>query len=289
VSVSTKIKEAASAKVADIGNQQVACVIPMRLASTRLEKKMLAQIGDLSVSQRCVGRALEIFNDVEQVKVIVAVDSVQLKEHILKAHPEVEIQITNAQIPSGTDRVFEAFCQYLTDKKIEQSRFSGIINLQGDVPFVAKEGLQRVARYFLESDSEQLIQNPIVTLAQNFTSDLNFEDPSAVKVISDRFGRALYFSRFPIPYSKVPYCAQADLVPEAKLHVGVYGYTPQMLAQFCSHAPTPLELLEGLEQLRALWLGARILVFQTECDSGESYRGIDTIKDLEWAKNFAKK
>jgi 3-deoxy-manno-octulosonate cytidylyltransferase (CMP-KDO synthetase) len=270
----------------------VACVIPMRLASTRLENKMLAQVGDQSVSQRCVGRALEIFKEEKRVKVIVAVDSLLLKEHILKRYPDVDVQITNPEIPSGTDRVFQAFCQFSKEKNISDSIFAGIINLQGDVPFVAREGLQRVASYFLEGKSEQLLAHPIVTLAQNFStassSDSNFEDASAVKVICDRNGRALYFSRFPIPYSKVPFQARDHVNPEAKLHVGVYGYTPQMLAQFCAHAPVPLELLEGLEQLRALWMGADILVFQSECEAGESYRGIDTIKDLEWAKNFAK-
>lgn len=267
----------------------VVCVIPMRLGSTRLKEKMLAPIGRQSLAQRCVGRALEIFKDSPKVYVVAAVDSEVLQKHLIAAHPKVQVVMTDPEIPSGTDRVAVALGLFLSEKKLKLENCLGVINLQGDIPFVGTEGLKKVADYYFQSSTEELEKIGMITLAQEFPQDMNYEDPAAVKVIKDNLGRALYFSRLPIPHSKVSaaeWLKDGHDAPAGELHIGVYAYTPKILARFCSHAPTNLDLAEGLEQLRALWLGIEILVVSVEIPPNESFRGIDTKNDLEWAQKF---
>jgi 3-deoxy-manno-octulosonate cytidylyltransferase (CMP-KDO synthetase) len=269
----------------------VVCIVPMRLGSTRLKEKMLAPIGDLSLAQRSVGRALEIFRGLsDKVFVVAAVDGETLKNHLLEAHPKLDVVVTDPEIPSGTDRVSVALGIFLKTKKLNSYDCRGVINLQGDIPFAGSDGLRRCADFFLESSENDLEKLGMITLAQEFPQDMSDQDLAAVKVIKDKWGRAIYFSRHPIPHSKIPASEWLMTHPQmvSELHIGVYGYTPQVLAKLCSHVPTELELCEGLEQLRALWLGIEILVLSVEVPAKESYRGIDTKNDLEWAQKFIK-
>lgn len=268
-------------------SQVVLVVVPLRIASTRLPKKITANIAGASLAQRTLGRALEIFRGDPNVKVVAAVDHAKIAEELKQHFPHLHVVMTDPEIPSGTDRVFAA-SQIVSTSLLKQGvHVKGIINLQGDIPFVGYDGLRRMANYFIDADVEDLEAASMLTLSQSWPRDQDYEDPAAVKVISDRDGFAIYFSRHAIPHSKIPSAKVSveDLVGE--LHIGVYGYTPGTLALICTHAPIALELAEGLEQLRALWLGHKILVFKTEPADNESYRGIDTAKDLAWAKRFA--
>ena len=119
---------------------------------------------------------------------------------------------------------------------------------------------------------------PMATLAARLTDEDELRDPGVVKVVTDRQGRALYFSRSLIPYPRDPEAA-ADLYGK---HIGLYAYRQEFLIEFASRDPSPLERAEGLEQLRALEYGARIQVMLTEYDSV----AIDTPEDLEMARRL---
>ena len=110
---------------------------------------------------------------------------------------------------------------------------------------------------------------------------MNETDLGSVKIACDTSDKALYFSRFPIPCSRI--LDRSAL----RLHVGVYAYTPSSLEKFCRSPISSLEKLEGLEQLRALNEGVPIYCVQVTCNKGESFRGIDTPSDLEWAERFS--
>jgi 3-deoxy-manno-octulosonate cytidylyltransferase (CMP-KDO synthetase) len=164
--------------------------------------------------------------------------------------------MTSADLPSGLDRVAAAARDLEDDV---------IVNIQGDEPFVSPAGLDHLV---------QLFKNPDVlmgTLAAPFPVGEDLGDPNRVKVVMDRFGRALYFSRSPIPHG--------DERP--LLHVGVYAYRRATLLELARLGPCPLERAERLEQLRALWNGIPIHVAVGDYGS----LGIDTPEDLERARH----
>lgn len=271
---------------------QVLAVIPLRLASSRVPKKILADIGGQSLAQRTVGRAFKALGDNPQVRILAAVDDIATEQHLKKHYPDLTVVLTSPDIPSGTDRVFAAVMEWIKKNPQGRSSVKGVLNIQGDMPFAGVEGLRQAAGFYENASPADLQRFGMITLAQPWPSDQSLDAMSAVKVLSDREGSALYFSRYPIPYSmKNPPKASSKLpdvefVPD--MHIGLYGYTLESLAQLASHAPIELERSESLEQLRALWLGIKILVLKTHPESFESFRGIDTPADLSWARNFAK-
>ncbi len=262
----------------------IIAVLPLRLESSRISKKVLADIKGKSLSVRTVERALKAFEKSPNIVVVAAVDNEKVAEHLKKYFPKLRVELTDPGLPSGTDRVFAAVGQMIKENSGLKSKIKGIINIQGDMPFLSAGGLDQVAQYFLNRDSK-LDQNFMLTLAQSWPKDQKYDDIGAVKVISDKNGRAIYFSRFPIPYSRLTWKKSKELIGD--LHIGVYGYTLESLASFCATASTDFERSESLEQLRALWLGIPIYVLNTEPEKGSSYRGIDTPKDLLWAKKWA--
>jgi len=186
--------------------------------------------------------------------ILVATDSPRVAEAVGAAGGQAIL--TRADLSSGLDRVAEAA------RDLEDGI---IVNIQGDEPFVSAAGLDRLVSLF---------RNPHVrmgTLAAPFPVDEDIADPNRVKVVVDQQGRALYFSRSPIPHGK-------DAVP--LLHVGVYGYRRDTLLELSRLGPCPLERTERLEQLRALWHGIHIYVAVGEYGSV----GIDTPEDLERAR-----
>ncbi len=269
----------------------VLAILPMRIGSTRIKTKMSQMIGSQSLAERSLERALTAFKNTSQVCVCIAVDDLKLAQTLEKKFPAAKVILTSPEIPTGTDRVFTASIEFLKSIPQEQQKnLKGVLNIQGDMPFMDPEGLKKIADFFLESDETTLNQFPMATLAQEWPTDQNYKEKSAVKVISNRQGGAIYFSRLPIPYGreKIPTPKkQIDNSPLRQLHLGVYGYTPQALARFCAQAPTHLELAEGLEQLRALYLGLQILVIPIDTNSKFSWRGIDVPADLSWAKRQA--
>lgn len=258
----------------------IIAALPLRLASTRIPQKVLHPIRGQSLVRRSFARASQAFAQDANVKVIAVVDDVRVEAEIKKYFPQASVVLTDPEIPSGTDRVFAGVRIYLEQNKIPQANVQGVINIQGDMPFMGAEGLHQIAKY-LEINSQKRV---MLTLAQAWPADQPLSDVGAVKVISDREGRAIYFSRFAIPYSRL---TVEEVGPQAEMHIGVYGFTLDSLAEFCAQSATPLERAESLEQLRALWLGIPLQVLNTQVEPQSSYRGIDLPSDLEWAENFS--
>jgi len=198
----------------------------------------------------------------------VATDS----EKVVRAVTEAGGQalLTKADHPSGLDRVAEA-ARILTDTP-DPDPDAVFVNIQGDEPFVSPEGLDHLVRLMGRPDVA------MASLAAPFLDRDEVEDPNRVKVVIDREGRALYFSRSPIPSGYGP--AAIPL-----LHIGVYAYRLRTLFELAALPPSPLETAERLEQLRALWNGIQIHIAVGDYQS----TGIDTPEDLarardQWAK-----
>ena len=168
---------------------------------------------------------------------------------------------------SGLDRVAEA-AGLLPGGAGTPDPEEVVVNVQGDEPFVSPEGLARLVALFDRAEVR------MGTLAAPFPHDEDPLDPSRVKVVLDRDGRALYFSR-----SLIPHGSGSEIAP--LLHVGVYAYRRRTLLELAALAPAPLERAERLEQLRALWNGIPIHVAVGDFVS----IGIDTPADLERARN----
>ena len=176
--------------------------------------------------------------------------------------------MTDAAHVSGTDRLAEVAA------KLELAADAIVVNLQGDEPLIPPEVIDQVAA--------NLLAHPdcaAATLAQTITTRTEFLDPSAVKVVADSQGRALYFSRAPIPWPRDLALAD-DLLPAAfqpRRHIGLYAYRAHLLRQFVSWPEAPLEHIERLEQLRILYQG-----YQIHLDSccRPVPGGVDTPEDL---------
>jgi 3-deoxy-manno-octulosonate cytidylyltransferase (CMP-KDO synthetase) len=179
---------------------------------------------------------------------------------------------TRRDHPSGLDRVAEAAGILAREAAAGSGRAPDsdavFVNVQGDEPFVSPEGLTRLIALF---DRPEVRMG---TIAAPFPHDEDLLDPSRVKVVVDRDGRALYFSRAPIPHGAEPEAARL-------LHVGVYAYRLRTLEELSALPPAPPERIERLEQLRALWNGIPIHVALGDYVS----IGIDTPADLVRARN----
>lgn len=230
-------------------------VIPARYGSTRFPGKPLALLQ---------GRPLIAWT-IEGAKksklastIIVATDD----ERIAKVAKEagVEVVMTDSSLPSGSDRVFAAIQKYDCDVAV---------NIQGDEPLVTGELIDLLAQSFINTQNLDM-----ATLAH----PLGYEEllsANSVKVILNQHDEAIYFSRFPIPYSRVQAGESENLIPLK--HIGMYAYTKEFLGRFCQAPPAGIETRESLEQLRALYLGAKIKVLKV----ADASIGVDTPEDLE--------
>jgi 3-deoxy-manno-octulosonate cytidylyltransferase (CMP-KDO synthetase) len=240
-------------------------IIPARLQSTRLPNKPLQDLGGAPLIVRVLERvrASTALSDVW-----VATDSERVVHAVVEAGGRAVL--TRADHPSGLDRVAEA--AHLLSDAPDSDPDAVFVNIQGDEPFLSPQGLDHLIR---------LMDRPEVrmaSLAAPFLDRDGVEDPNKVKVVIDREGRALYFSRAPIPAGYGP--AAVPL-----LHIGVYAYRRRTLFELAALPPSPLETAERLEQLRALWNGIEIHIAVGEYQS----TGIDTPEDLarardQWAK-----
>jgi 3-deoxy-manno-octulosonate cytidylyltransferase (CMP-KDO synthetase) len=235
-------------------------LIPARLASTRLPDKPLADLGGRPMVVRVAERAAQA----GAAAVVVATDHARIAE-ACERHG-VRVLMTRADHPSGSDRRAEACLQLGLDGD------ELVVNVQGDEPLIDPELIARCARTLAERP-----ECAVATAAHPIGEPADFASPHVVKVVTDRQGRALYFSRAPIPHWRdAP--AGAGLPPQAPLrHIGLYAYRASFLRRFPSLTPAPIEQLEALEQLRVLWHGERIAVFVT--DEAPS-AGVDTPEDL---------
>ncbi len=233
-------------------------VIPARYASQRLPGKPLILIAGRPMLAHVYENALASGAD----EVVIATDD----ERIRRAAEGFGAQVcmTSPDHPSGTDRIAEAaLCLGWDDKTL-------IVNLQGDEPLMPSADIHQVA--------ENLCRYPeagIATLCAPILSLEEFRDPNIVKVLRDRHGFALYFSRAPIPVERDRRGAAS--VPNAHRHIGLYAYRLDYLKTYLETPACEVERLERLEQLRALWRGDKIHVDLARETPGP---GVDTVQDL---------
>ncbi|MCB1084790.1 MAG: 3-deoxy-manno-octulosonate cytidylyltransferase [Chlamydiia bacterium] len=231
---------------------KVLCVIPARLDSSRFPKKVLSLLGEKPMLQWVWEGATSVplFDEV-----LFAIDNPETARLINSFGGKY--CMTSSDCPSGTDRLIEL---------MKTGKASGDlwVNWQGDEPFIHQEMIDALLQD-AEGDFD------IWTLKKQITDEFEIEDPNIVKVVSDRRGKALYFSRSPIPYDR----DGLENVTYYK-HIGIYAYTKQALEKVAEMAPSELEVAERLEQLRFLENGLRIQVHETAHES----IGIDVPEDL---------
>lgn len=239
-------------------------VIPARLGSTRLPRKVLRDIAGKPLV-RHVWEAARA-SGAEQVVVATDDDTVAAAARAFGA----QVQLTAATHQSGTDRVNEVARALCWDKDCV------VVNLQGDEPLMPPGLVQDAARLLADDAGAD-----IATLCHPLHSAEDWLNPNVVKLVMDRRGYALYFSRAPLPWKRDPVSAAepgAHLPPGlAYRHIGLYAYRVGSLAQFSELPPSDLEQCEALEQLRALTHGFRIRVGVTQSPPP---RGVDTEDDL---------
>jgi len=235
-------------------------IIPARYASTRLPGKPLADIGGKPLVQWVYERAVESGADA----VVIATDDDRIREAAERFGARV--CMTAAHHDSGTERLGEAIrALSIPDDEI-------VVNVQGDEPLMPPALIRAVA--------ERLMAEPTAdmsTAACPITARRDFENPNIVKVVCNAQGHALYFSRAPVPWPR----DRADGVPTNALrHIGIYGYRAGYVGRYLALAPSPLERVEQLEQLRVLWHGGCIAVVETS-EASAPRISVDTRSDLE--------
>lgn len=242
--------------------------IPARYGSTRLPGKPLREIDGVPMVVRVAQRALQA----GATQVVVAVDDRRIAEAL--AEQGVDICMTRNDHASGSDRLAECAARY------GWAEDAIVVNLQGDEPFAPAAGIRAVAQALLEDDA------PMATLATPIVDAEELFDPNVVKLVRTQTGRALYFSRAPLPWARDAFAQTRETLPlESPFlrHIGIYAYRAGFLARYAKLAQTPLERAESLEQLRVLEHGHAIAVRLTP----EPFPpGIDTEADLERAAQW---
>ena len=231
-------------------------IIPARLASTRLPNKPLADIAGLPMIVRVARRAAESGAD----QVVVATDATEVAAAC--AAYGVRALMTRADHPSGSDRLAEAV------EQLGLGDDAAVVNVQGDEPLIAPA--------MIDACAATLAAQPdcvMATVAHALTDPSEFTNPNVVKLVTDKAGRALYFSRAPIAWWR----DGAGAPNQALRHVGLYAYRAGFLRRFPMLSVSPLEQIESLEQLRVLWHGERIAVHLSAERPGP---GVDTPEDL---------
>ncbi len=239
-------------------------VIPARYASSRLPGKALADIAGKPMVVHVADRARES----GAAEIIVATDDARIMDAVGRhGHSAM---MTRADHTSGTDRIAEVAAQRgWPGQQI-------VVNVQGDEPRIAPALIRAVAGQLAGHGDAQIATacHPVHAAAEMF-------DPNAVKVVIDKDGYALYFSRAPIPYARDAFGSDQSRLPDglpAYRHLGLYAYRCGFLRTYATLAPAAIERFESLEQLRALWHGHRISVAITD-QAPEP--GVDTPADLE--------
>jgi 3-deoxy-manno-octulosonate cytidylyltransferase (CMP-KDO synthetase) len=242
-------------------------IIPARLASTRLPNKPLADLGGKPMIVRVAERAQAS----GAARIVVATDHADILA-ACAAHG-IEACMTRADHPSGTDRIAEvARTLGLPDDAV-------VVNLQGDEPLIDPSLLAACA-------ARIGAQVPMATCAHPLHEAADAFNPNVVKVVLDKLGRALYFSRATIPWHRDAFAQSREQLPAGYVplrHIGLYAYSNAFLQQYPQLEPAPLESIEALEQLRVLWHGYPIAVHVT--DSAPA-AGVDTPEDLERVRTY---
>jgi 3-deoxy-manno-octulosonate cytidylyltransferase (CMP-KDO synthetase) len=242
-------------------------IIPARLASTRLPNKPLADLGGKPMVVRVAERAQQSGAS----RIIVATDHADIAA-ACAAHG-VEACMTRSDHPSGTDRIAEvAHLLGLAPDAV-------VVNLQGDEPLIDPALLAACAARISADVPMATCAHPLSDVADAF-------NPNVVKVVLDKLGRALYFSRATIPWHRDGFAATREQLPAGYVplrHIGLYAYSNAFLQRYPQLEPSPLESIEALEQLRVLWHGVPIAVHVT---AEAPHAGVDTPADLERVRLF---
>ncbi|AXW88159.1 3-deoxy-manno-octulosonate cytidylyltransferase [Lonsdalea britannica] len=235
-------------------------IIPARFASSRLPGKPLADINGKPMVVHVMERAQESGAE----RVIVATDHPDVEQVIRQAGGEV--CLTSPDHSSGTERLAEVIERYrLPDDEI-------IVNIQGDEPMIPPVIVRQVAENLAGSRAG------MATLAVPIVGSEDVFNPNAVKVVRDAEGYALYFSRAPIPWDRERFAQSKENVGDHFLrHIGIYAYRAGFVRRYVSWAPSELEKIELLEQLRVLWYGEKIHVDVAKAIPSV---GVDTPEDL---------
>jgi len=234
-------------------------IIPARIGSSRFPNKVLADIEGMPMVVR-TAKAVEDIDDV-----VIATDS---QEVIDIAHTHaIKAVLTSDKHQSGTDRIYEAA------QKLGLNENEIIINVQGDEPFIETDVVQAIYNLTKKNkENNHIMMNSCYKVISNPEAD----DPNIVKVVTDTEDIALYFSRAKIPYPRDHH------FDAYKGHLGIYGFTVKSLRDFCMLTPAPIEDIEKLEQLRALYHGYQVAMIEVNTESF----GIDTPEDLEKALKY---
>lgn len=234
-------------------------VIPSRYASTRLEGKLLKDICGHTMIEWVYKRTK--LSNLDEV--VVATDDERIYKEVERFGGKAIL--TSKEHENGTSRIAEVCTKY--------EDYDVIVNVQGDEPLIEPEMINSIINSFKEDDTISMS-----TLKYKIDTMEEIENPNYVKVITDKKGYALYFSRSVIPYPR-----KLDIQNYYK-HVGIYGYKRDFVVEYAKMEPTPLELSESLEQLRALENGYRIKVMETP------YKiiGVDTQEELEKVREYIK-
>lgn len=240
-------------------------VIPARYGSTRLPQKLLLPLAGKPVLQHVYEKACLT----KAQSITIATDNEEIY-NVMSAQG-AKVLMTNPNHPNGTSRLAEAITQLkLSDQEV-------IVNVQGDEPLLPAELIHQVA--------SNLSANPLASMATlcEPIDSADIFNPNTVKVVTDEAGFALYFSRAPIPYQREGFAPNQQLTVNYHSnmmfrHIGLYAYRVSFLKDYPSLAPTTLEKLEMLEQLRVLYYGYKIHVAESSVNCPG---GIDTAEDLE--------
>lgn len=246
-------------------------IIPSRYGSSRFPGKPLADIAGKTMVRRVYEQAKKAFEDV-----CVATDDQRIIAEV-EGFGGVAI-MTSSQHQSGTDRCFEAYTKYVRlypDRKIDI-----VMNIQGDEPLIDPDQLRGLEKAF-EDHSEVYL----ATMAKRIDSPEELFNPNTPKVIMDKDGYALYFSRSTIPYMREVPKEEWHTKHTYYKHIGLYAYKPETLEKICSMERSNLEKCESLEQLRWVESGLRIKVIET---SSTTF-AVDTPEDLEKIVRYIEK
>jgi 3-deoxy-manno-octulosonate cytidylyltransferase (CMP-KDO synthetase) len=241
---------------------KLVAVIPVRFGSQRFPGKPITPILGRPMVQWVI-EGVRQSQLVDQIIVATDNDSIALACQPLG----VEVIMTPPDLATGTDRVHWAVANVSADY---------VINIQGDEPLINGAVIDKMAQVMLSQNDWEM-----VTLGHPITPE-ELLSPNTAKIVMNHKNQAIYFSRFPIPYSR----EKSSQNPSACLkHIGIYGYKREFLEHFCQTPSQPMELMEGLEQLRALYLGARIPVVEVDYKG----LGVDTPDDVPVVEEMLRK
>lgn len=234
-------------------------IIPARMASTRFPNKVLADVGGLPMVVRTAKQVMHLDD------VVVAADDEKIIE-VCEAYG-IKAMLTSTTHKSGTDRINE--CAQLLELDDDEL----VINIQADEPFIEPEVLSALITRLnqLKEDKSSFIMGS----CYNAINAEAAEDPNLVKVVMDADHNAIYFSRSQIPYNRSGAATYFG-------HIGIYGFTKKTLFEFCSLDDAPIEDIEKLEQLRAIYHAKKISMVKV----ASTGFGIDTLEDLARAKEI---